>query len=87
MEQQTNPTIAPYAGAGEICPGNSQMPYPDEVEALIAPVVERIRERLGSDVIPILERHWRRLFEALSEGDGPFPQLNPVLAECWPQAY
>lgn len=51
VEQQTNPTIAPYAGAGEISLRvTAKCHTRDEVEALIAPVVERIRERLGSHV-------------------------------------
>jgi len=51
VEQQTNPTIAPYAGSGEISLRvTAKCHTRDEVEALIAPVVERIRERLGSHV-------------------------------------
>lgn len=47
IEKQTNPTIAPYVGTGEIslrvtARGSSR----DEVDALIAPVVETIKERL-----------------------------------------
>jgi len=47
IEKQTNPTIAPYVGTGEIslrvtARGSSR----DEVDALIAPVVEKIKERL-----------------------------------------
>lgn len=51
IEQQTNPTIAPYVGVGEItlrvtakCHDRS------EVEEKIAPVIDKIRDRLGDYV-------------------------------------
>ncbi|HOP72921.1 competence/damage-inducible protein A [Thermoclostridium caenicola] len=51
VEQQSNPTIAPYVGYGDISLRvTAKCRNRDEAEALIAPVVEKIRERLGACV-------------------------------------
>jgi len=47
VEQQSNPTIAPYANDGEISLRVTARGHDrDEVEALIAPMVQEIRKRL-----------------------------------------
>jgi nicotinamide-nucleotide amidase len=51
MEAQTNPTIAPYAKDNEaILRITAKGKTMNEAEMLIAPIEERIRERLGEDI-------------------------------------
>jgi len=51
IEQQSNPTIAPYVGYGEISLRvTAKCHTRSEAEMLIFPVVEKIRERLGAYV-------------------------------------
>ncbi|NLW02506.1 MAG: competence/damage-inducible protein A [Clostridiaceae bacterium] len=51
VERQSNPTIAPYADMGEISLRVTARGHDrDEIESLIAPVVEKIRERLHPHV-------------------------------------
>lgn len=51
IEHQTNPTIAPYVGVGEISLRVTAKCHDrDEAETMIAPVICKIRERLGPNV-------------------------------------
>lgn len=51
IEHQSNPTIAPYVGYGEICLRvTARCHTKSEAEMLIVPVIEKIRERLGTYV-------------------------------------
>jgi len=51
IQTQTNPTIAPYVGLGEvILRVTAGCRNKDEAEKLLEPVIERIRERLGDFV-------------------------------------
>lgn len=51
VEAQSNPTIAPYVGLGEVIVRvTARCKDPSEADSLILPVIESIRERLGSHV-------------------------------------
>ena len=68
MERMTNPTVAPYAKSGEcILRVTAKAKDEKEAEALMAPVIEEIRRRLGDHVygvdIDSLQQHIAQLLE------------------------
>ncbi len=68
IDAQTNPTIAPYAKTGEVHLRVTALAKDAaEGEALVAPVIEKIRERLGENIYTMedetMEEHLVRLLK------------------------